>query len=333
MTANGSLGGSDDPLERYRRALLQRQSAESGPVVEPDDLLASVEALLTTPAGRQDVVAPDGEAPVEAAPTAAADGLHDETEPGEGTPGGYEQAPEGIEEQRCGVVDVPAAESQDLPPAGRSRSAERSDDPLARYRQAVDRRKSMSQAPRPASPEPAAGRTAPGKTLDPFRKGRDKQPEALSPSRGAARPRDEGQQSLGAPLDWRIRAGVFTLLLFVVPLVQWQVQVRLGAPLALPDLVAGLSAVLPAALILFGARPGSFLGRAVTVIGSLVVAIIGSAGFAFGLSLLLNELPDGTSLVLGLLLSLGVFTAVWGPLFLILAPVLTRMNLSAQGRT
>ena len=43
-------------------------------------------------------------------------------------------------------------------------------------------------------------------------------------------------------------------------------------------------------------------------------------------TLLQTQLPPGTSLVFGLLLSLGLFTAVWGPLFLILVPVLSRMS-------
>jgi hypothetical protein len=129
---------------------------------------------------------------------------------------------------------------------------------------------------------------------------------------------------------WRIRAMTFGALLLAALPVQWLVYTRLGATFALEDLGVGLSALLPAALILLLARPVSGKGRLVMVVGSAAVALLGSAGFAYGLALLQNQLPQGASLVFGLLLTLGLFTAVWGPLFLILVPILSRTSLPAR---
>ena len=125
----------------------------------------------------------------------------------------------------------------------------------------------------------------------------------------------------------------FAALLIAALPVQWLVYAQLGASFAVADLGAGLSALLPAALILLLARPASGKGRVVMVLGSVVVGLIGSAGFAYGHSLLQNELPQATSVAFRLLLSLGLFTAVWGPLFLILVPILSRMSLPARGNT
>jgi hypothetical protein len=247
----------------------------------------------------------------------------------------YQKALGRLKDREAEAVDPLAAprEAQDGPLQGPERSAGRSDNSLTRYRQAVSRQQSAARRPSVTSAKAAGDPVVPRETLDQFRKSPRKQPEAPPKPHAAPRPRESSQGAPGAPLPWRARAIVFVMLLLANPPVQWLVYTHLGAAFALDDLVAGLSAILPAALILLGARPASGTGRVVTVIGSLAVALIGSAGFAFGLSLLQNELPEGTSLVLGLLLTLGLFTAVWGPLFLILAPVLARMKLSAQGRT
>ena len=314
MTDNDRSGGSEDPLENYRQALNRRQSTEKVTQAGPEDPLASGGAQPATSGDAQGVAKPGEDLPSEL----------------EDTLNRYQKALGKLKDRPDEVVDPLAAprEAQDEPPQARDRTEGRSDNLLARYRQAVSRQQDIEQGPGRASAKPAADPVVPRETLDQFRKARNKPPEAPPKAQAVPRPRDSGRRALGAPLDWRIRAVVFGVLLLASPPVQWLVHTRLGAPFAPLDLVAGLSA----ALILFGARPGSLRGRFVTVIGSVTVALIGSAGFAFGLSLLQNELPEGASLVLGLLLSLGVFTAVWGPLFLILAPVLARMNLPAQSR-
>jgi hypothetical protein len=318
MTDNERSGGSEDPLENYRQALNRRQSTEKVTQAGPEDPLASGGAQPATSGGAQGVAEPGEDLPSEL----------------EDTLNRYQKALGRLKDRQDEVVDPLAAprEAQDEPPQARDRTEARSDDSLASYRQAVSRQQGIGQDPGRASAKPAADPVVPRETLDQFRKARNKPPEAPPKTQAVPRPRDSGRRALGAPLDWRIRAVVFGVLLLASPPVQWLVHTRLGAHLDPLDLVAGLSAVLPAALILFSARPGSLRGRFVTVIGSVTVALIGSAGFAFGLSLLQNELPEGASLVLGLLLSLGVFTAVWGPLFLILAPVLARMSLPAQSR-
>ncbi len=319
MTENDHTGGSEDPLEKYRQALNRRQPPETATQAGPEDTLAIGDALPETSGGAQGVAGPGEDLPSEL----------------EDTLNRYQKALGKLKDRQAEVADPLAApqEAQDEPPQARDSTEGRSGDALARYRQAVSRQQSIGQEPSRASAKLAADRVVPRETLDQFRKARNEGPEAPPEAQAAPRPRGSGQRALGAPLDWRIRAVVFGVLLLASPPVQWLVHTRLGEPFAPLDLVAGLSAVLPAALILFGARPGSFRGRFVTVIGSVAVALIGSAGFAYGLSLLQNELPEGASLALGLLLSLGVFTVVWGPLFLILAPILARMNLPAQSRT
>ena len=147
--------------------------------------------------------------------------------------------------------------------------------------------------------------------------------------RARRRTRPDSQAALG----WSTRAITFAVLLFAALPVQWLVYRQLGADFAIADLGAGLSALLPAALILLLARPASGKGRMVIVLGSGAVGLIGSAGFAYGLSLLQSQLPEGTSLVFGLLLSLGLFTAVWGPLFLILVPILSRVSVPARSKS
>ncbi|MDH3969628.1 MAG: hypothetical protein OEU56_21650 [Rhodospirillales bacterium] len=332
MTENDRTGGSEDPLEKYRQALNRRQSPETATQTALEDPLASEDAQPAASSGALGLAEPGEDIPSE--PDRVPSDQEDLPSDLEDTYDRYQKALDKLKNRQAEVVDplAVAPEVQDGPPPGRDRTEGRSDGALARYRQAVSRQQSVGQNPGRTSAKPAADPAVPREALDQFRKARSKRPEAPPEPKAVARPRDSGRRVLGTPLDWRIRAVIFGALLLASPPVQWLVHTRLGAPFAPLDLVAGLSAVLPAALILFSARPGSFRGRVVTVIGSVAVALIGSAGFAYGLSLLQNELPEGASLALGLLLSLGVFTAVWGPLFLILAPVLARMNLPAQSR-
>jgi hypothetical protein len=361
MTENDRLDGSDDPLEKYRQALIRGQSPETAPAVEPQDLLESDQARTAISDGLPNAASPGDELSNQATEHSASDDLQDFTDlcealpseeaplaasddrpvaaiPGEDLPSGseerldrYQMVLDSISERQEEVANPLTAppEAHDGSPPAQERAEERSDDPLAKYRQAVDRQKSAAQPSGRTPAEHVTARAEPRETSDRFRWGRNKQPEAPSRRKATARLRQDRRPDLGSPLDWRVRAVVFTLLVLISPPTQWLVHTRLGAAVAPLDLVAGLSAVLPAALILFSARPSSFLGRLVTVVGSLTVAAIGGAGFAFGLTLLQNELPDGASPVL----SLGVFTIVWGPLFLILTPVLSRMNNPAQGRT
>ena len=210
---------------------------------------------------------------------------------------------------------------------------------LSRYQRAVSRQRDRGGGASEPERSPSVSR----ETLNQFRKGRTARPEAPAVEepaldvptkvRAAPKVRLRARPAPRAASGWSTRAVTFAVLLFAAPPVQWLVYRHLGATFALADLGAGLSALLPAALILLLARPISGKGRFVMVVGSAAVALIGSAGFAYGLSLLQNQLPQGTSLIFGLLLSLGLFTAVWGPLFLILVPVLSRTSLPARGNS
>lgn len=279
---------------------------------------------------------------LEAAPQAAADvapsgAAADEDVPEElqDTLARYQMAMSKLRSQRAADAPDPLAD-----PGGPAEDPEPERDGdselLGKYQRAMRRQH-----------EPEDGASEPAPAPDLSRQTRDRLREAPSAgsetqdaeelvrdfptsARVSRRARKRVRPASGTALGWGTRAIAFAILLVAALPVQWLVYRQLGADFAIADLGAGLSALLPAALILLLARPASGKGRIVMVLGSAAVALIGSAGFAYGLSLLQSQLPQGTSLVFGLLLSLGLFTAVWGPLFLILVPILSRMSLPAR---
>jgi hypothetical protein len=252
----------------------------------------------------------------------------------------YHKAMSKLRTERAAAAPDPLAVPQAEPggpPEGPGPATDDGHEILSKFQRAVSRQQDRGGGASEPERSPSVSR----ETLNQFRKARTARSEAPAveepapdvPTRVRAAPkvRLRARPAPRAESGWSTRAVTFAVLLFAAPPVQWLVYKHLGVAFALEDLGAGLSALLPAALILLLARPVSGKGRFVMVVGSAAVALIGSAGFAYGLSVLQNQLPQGTSLIFGLLLSLGLFTAVWGPLFLILVPVLSRMSLPARG--
>ena len=161
-------------------------------------------------------------------------------------------------------------------------------------------------------------------------------PQAVQSPAGSRNPKQRPTRQGPAPTPtgsipaWQIKAGTGVALLLTGLLTQWQVYQHLNAAYTPGDLAIGLVALLAAGPVLIWIHPKSRAEWIAVISGAAVIAVAGCAGFAFGQWFSGTAPLRNASLVIELIVQLGLFTFLLGPLFLALVWLLDRMGLMPQ---